>query len=165
MLGYSTTSKAYRVWNLASGTLEEVHDVEFDETKGSQKEDDNLDDVRGTQLANAMKKMDITNIRPREVIEVEDDKDQVLPTSNVQASGSYNQTQASTSGAQVQDQQASTSSHDQPSASNQVQVLQPINIARDHPLDTIIGDISRGVQTRSRSTLFCEHFSFVLSIH
>ena len=31
LLGYSTTSKAYRVWNLASGTLEEVHDVEFNE--------------------------------------------------------------------------------------------------------------------------------------
>jgi hypothetical protein len=30
LLGYSTTRKAYRVWNLASGTLEEVHDVEFD---------------------------------------------------------------------------------------------------------------------------------------
>ena len=28
-LGYSTTSKAYRVWNLASGTLEEVHDVDL----------------------------------------------------------------------------------------------------------------------------------------
>ena len=71
MLGYSTTSKAYRVWNLASGTLEEVHD----ETKGSQEEDENLDDVRGTQLVNAIKNMDISDIRPREVIEVEDDKD------------------------------------------------------------------------------------------
>jgi hypothetical protein len=47
LVGYSTTSKAYRVWNLASGTLEEVHDVEFDETKGSQYEDENLEDVRG----------------------------------------------------------------------------------------------------------------------
>jgi hypothetical protein len=48
----------------------------------------------------------------------------------------------------VQDQQmASTSSqpNDQPSASNQVQVLQSTNIARDHILDFIIGDISRGV--------------------
>ena len=35
LLGYSTTSKAYRVWNLASGTLEEVHDMEFDKTNGS----------------------------------------------------------------------------------------------------------------------------------
>jgi hypothetical protein len=55
LLGYSTNSKAYRVWNLASGTLVEVHDVEFDETNGSQEEDENLDDVRGTQLANAIK--------------------------------------------------------------------------------------------------------------
>ena len=53
-----------RVWNLASGTLEEVHDVEFDKTNGSQEEDENLDDVRGTQLANAMKKRYVGDIRP-----------------------------------------------------------------------------------------------------
>ena len=74
LLGYTTTSKAYRVWNLASGTLKEVHDVKFDETNGSQEEDENLDDVRDTQLVNAIKNMDIGDIRPREVIEVEDDK-------------------------------------------------------------------------------------------
>jgi hypothetical protein len=43
-------------------------------------------------------------------------------------------------------------------------VLQPTNVARDHPLDSIIGDISKDVQTRSRSASFCEHFSFVSSI-
>jgi hypothetical protein len=140
--------------------------VEFDETDGSQEEDENLDDVRGTQLANAMKKMDVSDIRPREVIEVKDDKDQVLSNSNVQASDSHDQNQASSS-SQVQDQQvASTSSppNDKSNASNQVQVLQPINVARDHPLDSIIGDISRGVQTRSRLASFCEYFSFVSSI-
>ena len=105
LLGYSTTSKAYRVWNLASGTLEEVHDVEFDETNGSQEEDENLDDVRDTLLVNAMKNMDIGELRPREVIDVEDDKNQVLSNSNVQASGSHDQVQASTSHDKVQDQQ------------------------------------------------------------
>jgi hypothetical protein len=45
LLGYSTTSKRYIVCNLPSSTLEEVHDVEFDEIKGSQEEDENLDDV------------------------------------------------------------------------------------------------------------------------
>jgi len=60
---------------LASGTLEEVHDVEFDKTNGSQEEDENLDDVRGTQLSDAMKNMDIGDLKPREVIDVEDDKD------------------------------------------------------------------------------------------
>ena len=94
-----------RVWNLASGTLEEVYDVEFDETNGSQEEDENLDDVRGTQLVNAMKNMDIGDIRPREVIDVEDDKNQVLSNSNVQASGSHDQGQASTSDDKEQDQQ------------------------------------------------------------
>ena len=59
---------------------------------------------------------------------------------------------------------ASSQSNDQASANNQVPILQPTNITRDHPLNTIIGDISRGVQTRSRLALFCEHFSFVLSI-
>ena len=78
--------------------------MEFDETNGSQEEDENLDNMRGTQLANAMKKIGIGDIRPREVIEVEDDKDQVLPTSNVQASGSHNQVQARTSDDKVQDQ-------------------------------------------------------------
>jgi hypothetical protein len=66
----------------------------------------------------------------------------------------------------MQEQVASTSSepNDQASASNQVQILQPTHISRDHPLDTIIEDFSRGVQTRSRLTLFCEHFLFVSSI-
>ena len=58
----------------------------------------------------------------------------------------------------------SSQSNDQASASNQVSIIEPTNVARDHPLDTIIGDISRGVQTRSRLALFCEHFSFVSSI-
>jgi hypothetical protein len=49
----------------SSGQLEEMHDVEFDETNGSQDEEDNLDDVRGTQLTNAMKEMDIGDIRPK----------------------------------------------------------------------------------------------------
>ena len=67
LLGYSTTSKAYRVWNLAGGTLEEVHDVEFDKTKGSQEENENLEDVRGIQLSNAMKNMDVGELRTRQV--------------------------------------------------------------------------------------------------
>ena len=74
-------------------------------------------------------------------------------------------TQTSTSGSHdnEQNQVASTSSqsNDQASASNLVLILQPTNIVRDHPLNTIIGDISRGVQTKSRLASFCEHFSFV----
>ena len=95
--------------------------------------------MRDTQLVNAMKNMDIGELRPRVVIDVEDDKNQVLSNSNVQASGSQNQSQASASVDKVQDQQQVASSlsqlNDQSNASNQMQVLQPTNVARDHPLD------------------------------
>ena len=149
---------------LDSGTLEEGHDVEFDETKGSQVENENLEDVRGIQLSNAMKNMDVGELKPRQVNDDENDQVQVFSNTNLQDDTN----QASTSGSHdnEQDQVASTSSqpNDQASASNQVSIPQPTNSARDHPLDTIIGDISRGVQTRSRLASFCEHFSFVSSI-
>jgi hypothetical protein len=37
-------------------------------------------------------------------------------------------------------------------------------IQRNHPIDQILGDISKGVTTRSRLANFCEHYSFVSSI-
>ena len=104
LFGYSTTSKAYRVWNLDSGTLEEVHDVKFDETKGSQEENKNLEDVRGIQLSNAMKNMDIGELRPRQVNDDEDE--QVLSNSNVQ--DDTNQASTNSSHDNEQDQVAST---------------------------------------------------------
>ena len=67
--------------------------------------------------------------RPREVINIEDDKNQVLSNSNMQPSGSLNQIQASTSNGNVQDQQMASSSsqpNDQSNTSNPVQVLQPM---------------------------------------
>jgi hypothetical protein len=122
LLGYSTTSKAYRVWNLINDTLEEVHDVEFDKTQGSQNEAQNLDDVRGDQLSNAMKNIDIGDVRPRQV----DDDDIHMINQSVQ----IDTNQASSSGTheEAQDQ-------GQTSRSNQLSILQPTSIARDHPLD------------------------------
>ena len=121
-----------------SGTLEEVRDVEFDETKGSQEENENLKDVRGIQLSNAMKNMNVGELRPRQVNDDEDDQVQVLSNSNVQDDTN----QASTSGSHdnVQDQVASASSqpNDQVSVSNNGPILQPTHIERDHLLDTII---------------------------
>jgi hypothetical protein len=38
------------------------------------------------------------------------------------------------------------------------------NIQRDHLVDQILGDISKGLTTCSRIAKFCEHYSFVSSI-
>jgi hypothetical protein len=40
----------------------------------------------------------------------------------------------------------------------------PFQIQRDHPVNSILGDIHKGVTTRSRFAHFCEHYSFVSSI-
>jgi hypothetical protein len=74
--------------------------------------------------------MDVGELRNRQVIDEEDDQMQVLSNSNVQVDTN----KASTSGSHdnVQDQVASTSSqpNEQASASNNVPILQPTNIAR-----------------------------------
>ena len=48
----------------------------------------------------------------------------------------------------------------QPAPPTQVRAM----IQRDHPVDQILGDISKRVTTRSRLVNFCEHYSFVSSI-
>ena len=38
------------------------------------------------------------------------------------------------------------------------------SIQKDHPVDNILGNIIKGVTTRSRLATFCEHYSFVSSM-
>ena len=52
--------------------------------RDSQDENENLEDVRGIQLPNTMRNMDIGELRPRQVNDDEDDQVQVLSNSNVQ---------------------------------------------------------------------------------
>jgi hypothetical protein len=51
-----------------------------------------------------------------------------------------------------------------PSTPTQEPVDQPRihhQVAKDHTIDQIMGDISKGVQTRSRVASFFQHYSFV----
>jgi hypothetical protein len=51
-----------------------------------------------------------------------------------------------------------------PSTSTKELVDQPRvhhQVTKDHPVDQIMGDISKGVQTRSCVASFCQHYSFV----
>jgi hypothetical protein len=106
---------------LASGTLKEVYDVEFDETKGYQDKNEILDDVRSIQLSNVMKNMDVGELRPRQVNDEEDDQVQVLSNSNVQVD--TNQASTSDSHDNVQDQVASSLVHHLNPMSKQVQAI------------------------------------------
>ena len=150
LLGYSSCSKAYRFYNKTHGIVEEVYDVEFDEINGSHDEQENLDDVRSDGLRNAMKNMSIGDVRPRE--EDEDDGPSISIRVNSSTSISNDQAQpivqdSSNDDSQVQDQVGSSSA---PSPSTQEPIVpQRIHhvLAKDHPMDQIMGDISKGVQT------------------
>jgi hypothetical protein len=60
-----------------------------------------LKDVRGIQLLNTMKNMDVGELRPRQVNNEEDDQVQVISNSNVL--NNTNQASSSTSHDNVQD--------------------------------------------------------------
>jgi hypothetical protein len=156
LLGYSLNSKAYRVYNQSSGLVEESCDVEFDETNNSQEEQENLNDVGNEGLRIAMKNMIIGDAKPKD----EDDDYpsplfQVLPSSsstshkdqvnNVKGNEESNHQQVNDS--------SSSSTQD---LSSQLKIHN--TIAKDHPIDQIVGDINKGVQTRSCLASFCEHY-------
>jgi hypothetical protein len=65
IVGYSSKSKAYRVFNHATGLIEETYDVKFDESNGSQGAHKNLDDVRDETLREAMKNIMVGDINPK----------------------------------------------------------------------------------------------------
>ena len=66
LVGYSSKSKAYRVFNQAIGLVIETYDVKFDESNGSQGAHENIDDVGDEPLREAMKNILVGDIKPKD---------------------------------------------------------------------------------------------------
>jgi hypothetical protein len=146
------------MYNQSSGLVEETSDVEFDETNGSQEEQENLDDVGNEGLRIAMKNMTICDVKPKD----EDDDDssslfQVLPSSSTSHKDQVTNVGRDEESIHqsVNDSSPTTTQY----ASSQPKIHNAI--AKDHPIDQVVGDINKGVQTRSHLASFCEHYSFV----
>jgi transposase InsO family protein len=164
LLGYASNSKAYIVYNKSKGFVEEAYDVQFDETMGSKDEKEKLDDVRGEKLSKAMKTMPIGDIIRREEDDYEGPSIYIQENQSTSTTNDHNQLEDNSSNndsPQEGDQMAPMTT---PSTSTQEPIDQPRihhQVAKDHPIDQIMGDNSKGVQTRSRVTSFCKHYSFV----
>jgi hypothetical protein len=64
-----------------------------------------------------------------------------------------------------QDQGGAHEEHDKEEEASQIPPTQVRStIQRNHPVDKILGDISKGVTTRSHLAIFCEYYLFVSSI-
>jgi hypothetical protein len=88
LVGYSSKFKTYRVFNHATGLIEETYYVEFDESNGSQEAHEIFDDVSDEPLREAMKNILVGDIKPK------DDEDEVHvidpPSSSSSGAGSRN---------------------------------------------------------------------------
>src|SRR6266498_5434881 len=104
MVGYSTSSKVYRVYNESTGIVEETYDVEFDESNERYGGVDGNEDEE--KQRRAMKKIPKGEIKPKE--DEEEVVDQIGPSSTLEededkpSSTQDNQDQASPSQAQDQ---------------------------------------------------------------
>jgi hypothetical protein len=176
LLGYDSNTRAYRVFNKSTGLVEVSYDIVFDETNGSQVEQVDLDELDDEEApCIALRKMSIGDVCPKESEEPPQAQDQ--PSSSMQASPPT----------QVEDQAQDDEDEDQEDEPPQEEDMdqgrdeddqdkeddQEIRdqrpphprvhqaIQRDHLINSILGDIHKGVTTRSWVAHFCEHYSFV----
>ena len=160
LLGYDSNTKAYRVFNKSSGLVEVSSDVVFDETNGSPREQVvDLDDVDEEDVPTAaMRTRAIGDVRPQEHLEQDQPSSSTMVHPPTQDDEQVHQQEACDQGGAQDDHVMEEEA--QPAPPTQVRAM----IQRDHPVDQILGDISKGVTTRSRLVNFCEHYSFVSSI-
>jgi hypothetical protein len=179
LLGYDSNTRAYRVFNKSIRLVEVSCDIVFDETNGSQVEQvdlDGLDDEEAPCVA--LRNMSIGDVCPKESEEPTQAQDQ--PSSSNQASSptqdeeqvpdDENENQEDEPPQEEGNDQGRDEDNENKEDDQEIQGQRPPHprvhqaIQRDHPVNSILGDIHKGVTTRSRVAHLCEHYSFVSSI-
>jgi hypothetical protein len=118
-----------------------------------------LDDVGNEGLRITIKNMTIGDVKKKD-----EDDDDPSPLFQILSSSSSISHQDQVGNVESNEESVHQPVNDSPStytqdASFQLKIHNVI--AKDHPMDQIVGDINKGVQTRSRLASFCEHYSFV----
>jgi transposase InsO family protein len=178
LLGYDSNTRAYRVFNKSTGLVEVSCDIVFDKTNGSQVEQVDLGELDDEEASCvALRNMSIGDVCPKDSEEPPQAQDQ--PSSSNQASPpTQNEDQAQDNEEEDQEDEPPQEEDNNQGEDNdqdkeddqEVQGQRPPHprvhqaIQRDHPVNSILGDIHKGVTTRSRVAHFCEHYSFVSSI-
>jgi transposase InsO family protein len=179
LLGYDSNTRAYRVFNKSPGLVEVSCDIVFDETNGSQVEQVDLDELDDEEaLCVALRNMSIGDVCPKESEEPTQAQDQ--PSSSNQASpptqdedqaqDDKNEDQEDEPPQEEDNNQGGDDDDKDKENEQEIQGQRPPHprvhqaIQRDHPMNSILGDIHKGVTTQSRVAHFCEHYSFVSSI-
>ena len=132
-LGYSSNSKAYRVFNKRTLTVEESIHVAFDETPPQ-------------EIGKGTFSFDVAGIDTKEILK-DGDQQEAPPKNEDNKDKEYE-------GDLEEDEKQETS----PSSPHDW------IITRYHPLENVLGDIRKGVSTRSLVSNFCGFTAFVSQI-
>jgi hypothetical protein len=160
LLGYDSNTRAYRVFNKSTGLVEVSCDIVFYETNGSQVEQVDLDELDDEEApCIALRNMSIGEVCPNESEEPPQAQDQ--PSFSMQAS-SPTQDEDQAQNDENEDQEEPPQEKDNDQSGDEVdqdkqddQGPRPPHprvhqaIQRDHPVNSILGDIHKGVTTRS----------------
>ncbi|KAD4180484.1 hypothetical protein E3N88_29075 [Mikania micrantha] len=188
-VGYSQTSKAYRAFNLRTKIIEESIDVKFNElasTSSFPSAPDDLFDLESFSFIPSIPSSSPSSEScqtSEDLSSIEDDSVSKFFTSfpshqiNSQEANSQNQDDIpSTPPSPVLDNASidvpdhipnsltpieNLSYSDAASSNNCLDII-PFN--KNHPLEQILGDLSKGVQTRSQISNFCLHAAFLSQI-
>jgi hypothetical protein len=159
LLGYNSNTRVYRVFNKSTGLVEASCDIVFDETNGSQVEQVDLDELDDEEApCVTLRNMSIEDVCPKESEEPPQAQDQL--SSSIQASPpTQDEDQAQDNEEEDQeDEPPQEEDNDQGGADNdqdkedeqEVQGPKPPHpwvhqaIQRDHPVNSILGDIHKG---------------------
>jgi hypothetical protein len=164
LLGYDSNTRAYRVFNKSTRLVEVSCDIVFDETNGSQVEQVNLDELDDEEApCIALRNMSIGYVCPKESEEPPQAQDQPL-SSNQASLPTQDEDQAQDNEDEDQeDEPPQEEDNDQGGDDNdkdkedeqEVQGQKPPHprvhqaIQRDHPVNSILCDIHKGVTTQS----------------
>jgi hypothetical protein len=148
LLGYDANSRAYRIFNVTTGCVETTCDNVFDEINGYQKEQVYLD-LDPPQDPNDQPQEPSLNdtTPPAQCLDQDNHEEEDEPNDQYQEESN--------------DQGGDEDDGDKGEAPPHPRVCYIVQ--RDHPIDNILGDIEKGVTTRSRVTNFCEHYLFISS--
>jgi hypothetical protein len=150
LLGYDSNTKVYKVFNKTLRLVEFYSDIVFDETNGSPREQADLDDVDEDEVPTvAIRTMAIGDVRPQEPQEQDQPSFSTLVHPPTQYEEQVPQDEGLNQGGAHEEQDKEEGAPQIPST----QVWSTIQ--RNHPVDQILGDISKGVTTRSHLANFC----------
>ncbi|KAI3685611.1 hypothetical protein L6452_34862 [Arctium lappa] len=171
-IGYSLASKAFRVFNLRTRTIQESINITFDDNKSSEQQESSSpisESSRESELNKIFKDFfddeDISEVifrdRQRENSEEPQETEPLNSTTEASPTEPLNRT-TKVSPSEPLNNTTEVSPNVRASEAQTAQIIAPITRwTKDHPIDQIIGSSSEGVKTRSATINECFYVNFL----